>query len=54
MLQRIQTIYLLLAAICSGGLSQVLSLRNTEASIEFAFDSLEYMHFIFSISLACR
>ena len=42
MLQRIQTIYLLLAAICSGGLSQVLSLKNTEASVEFAFDSLEY------------
>jgi len=43
MLQRIQTLYLLFAAICSGVLSQVLPLRNTEVSAEFAFESLEYM-----------
>ena len=49
MLQRIQTLYLLLAAICSGGLSQFLPVRNTEASIEFAFDSIEYM-ILFSAS----
>jgi len=39
MLQRIQTLYLLFAAICSGVLSQVLPLRNTEVSAEFAFES---------------
>jgi small-conductance mechanosensitive channel len=49
MLQRIQTLYLLLAAICSGGLSQFLPVRNTDASIEFAFDSIEYM-ILFSAS----
>lgn len=43
MLQRIQTVYLLLAAICSGGLSQVLSLTAVGSNIEYAFDSLEYM-----------
>ena len=43
MLQRIQTLYLLSAAICSGGLSQVLPVRSTELSAEFAFESLEYM-----------
>jgi len=49
MLQRIQTLYLLFAAICSGGLSQVLSLRETEGQIEFAIDSLEYI-ILFSAS----
>ena len=43
MLQRIQSVYLLLAAICSGGLSQVLSLTAVGSNIEYAFDSLEYM-----------
>jgi len=43
MLQRIQSVYLLLAAICSGGLSQVLSLATVGSNIEYAFDSLEYM-----------
>jgi len=49
MLQRVQTLYLLFAAICSGGLSQVLSLRETEGQIEFAIDSLEYI-ILFSAS----
>ena len=49
MLQRIQTLYLLLAAICSGGLSQVLSLSQTEGTAEFAFDSMEYI-LLFSAS----
>jgi len=49
MLQRIQTIYLLLAAVCSGGLSQVLPLRTTDANIAFAFDSIEYV-ILFSAS----
>jgi len=49
MLQRIQTLYLLIAAICSGGLSQILPLRETEGHIEFAFDSLEYV-ILFSAS----
>ena len=49
MLQRIQTVYLLFAAICSGGLSQILSLRETEGYIEFAIDSLEYI-ILFSAS----
>ena len=43
MLQRIQTVYLLLSAICSGGLSQVLSLTAVGSNVEYAFDSLEYM-----------
>ena len=43
MLQRIQSVYLLLAAICSGGLSQVLSLTAVGSNVEYAFDSLEYM-----------
>lgn len=49
MLQRIQSVYLLFAAICAGGLSQVLSLRTTESTIEFAFDFLEYV-ILFSAS----
>ena len=49
MIQRIQTLYLLIAAICSGGLSQILSLRETEGHIEFAIDSLEYI-ILFSAS----
>ena len=43
MLQRIKTVYLLFAAICSGGLSQLLSLRTVGTNIEYAFDSLEHM-----------
>ena len=43
MLQRIQTVYLLIVAIFSGGLSQILSLREVEGRIEYAFDSVEYM-----------
>jgi len=51
MLQRIQTLYLLFAAICSGGLSQLLALQKTEANVEFAFDSLEYMILFLSSAL---
>ena len=51
MLQRIQSVYLLLAAICSGGLTQVFSLRTVGANIEFAFDSLDYL-ILFSASAA--
>ncbi|MDC1324504.1 DUF4293 domain-containing protein [Flavobacteriaceae bacterium] len=43
MLQRIQSLYLLIAAVCSGGLSQRLSLWSVGNTVEFAFDSLEYM-----------
>ena len=49
MLQRIQTLYLLIAAICSGGLSQIVSLGQTEGAVEFAFDSMEYI-ILFSAS----
>ena len=51
MLQRIQTLYLLIAAICSGGLSQLLALHKTEANVVFAFDSLEYMILFLSSAL---
>jgi hypothetical protein len=42
MLQRIQTLYLLTAAVLSGGLSHVLSLWVVSGIEEFAIDSIQY------------
>ena len=43
MLQRIQTLYLLFAMVCASVLPQYLSLRGTGDTLEFAFESTEYM-----------
>jgi hypothetical protein len=42
MLQRIQSLYLLIAAVCSGVLSHILSLWVVSGLAEFAIDSIQY------------